>query len=319
MNPHLEAALEYAERGWAVFPVHGIVNGRCTCGWTPCSSPGKHPLVRNGVHEATTDTTAIQGWWKQWRLGNVAIATGSVSGVIVIDIDLGRPADTAFGSPGEGKAQSPPDVWDSLERLTPELPRTLTALTGGGGLHLFYTSDDATLGNSAGSVAGIEDKLPGVDLRANGGYVVAPPSMHRSGARYGWLDPGHEPVPAPAWLKRAERPRIEIPRVAPASFAGDGTAYGRAALKSALTSLRHAPVGQRNHTLNRCAFAMAQLIAGGELQQESVRAQLKRVALETGLTERESDLTIASAFSAGLALPRFAPHRGLRTPKPAEA
>lgn len=309
MNPHLEAALEYAERGWAVFPVHGIVNGRCTCGRAPCSSPGKHPLVRNGVHEATIDTAAIQGWWKQWRLANVGIATGSASGVIVIDIDLGRRANTAFGSPGEGKAQSPPDVWDSLERLTPELPRTLTALTGGGGLHLLYTSDDATLGNSAGSLPGIEGELQSVDLRANGGYIVAPPSIHRSRARYGWLDPGREPVPAPAWLKLAERPRIEIPRVTPATFEGDGTAYGRAALKSALTSLRHAPVGQRNHTLNRCAFAMAQLIAGGELREDTARSAIMLAAHQIGLTEHESMLTIASAFNSGSRQPRCAPYR----------
>ena len=308
MNPHLEAALEYAGRGWAVFPVHGIVNSRCTCG-TACSSAGKHPLVRNGVHEATTDATLIRTWWKQRRLANVAIATGSVSGIIVIDIDLGHPANTAFGSPGEAKAQSPPDVWDSLERLTPELPRTLTALTGGGGLHLLYTSDDATLGNSAGALPGIEGELPGVDLRANGGYIVAPPSVHRSGARYGWLDPDREPVPAPTWLKRAERPRIEIPRVAPASFAGDGTAYGRAALKSALTSLRSAPVGQRNHTLNRCAFAMAQLIAGGELQEDTARSAIMLAAHQIGLTEHESMLTIASAFAAGTQHPKCAPHR----------
>ena len=50
-----DAALAYARRGWRVFPLHGIVRGTCTCGHPDCSSPGKHPLVRRGLYEATTD------------------------------------------------------------------------------------------------------------------------------------------------------------------------------------------------------------------------------------------------------------------------
>jgi hypothetical protein len=57
-----DAALGYAYRGWRVFPLHGFINGICTCGRAECSSPGKHPLVRRGLYEATTDATEIQRW-----------------------------------------------------------------------------------------------------------------------------------------------------------------------------------------------------------------------------------------------------------------
>lgn len=302
---HVEAALEYARRDWSVFPVHGIVNGRCTCGRADCGSPGKHPLVRRGVHESTTAERQIRAWWGRCRQANVAIATGAASGIVAIDLDLGRRTNTSFGSPGEN-SQNPQDVWDSLGALIDRLPLSLVGLTGGGGLHLFYASDDVNLGNAVGSLPGIDGELPGVDLRANGGYVLAPPSTHHSGARYQWLDLEREPAPAPTWLKPTKRPDEPVPRISPAPFTGDGTAYGRAALKSALTSLRNAPVGQRNHTLNRGAFAMAQLVAGGELGEPAARAQLMSAALEIGLPERQATLTIASAFRAGSCSPRSA-------------
>lgn len=285
----LEAALGYARRGWSVFPLHGIVNGRCTCG-RDCSSPGKHPLVRRGLHDATTDSNTIERWWRCWPSANTGVVTGAASGIVVIDIDL-------------------PAATPSLDALVGRLPKTLVGLTGGGGLHLVHASDDATLSNSAGRLPGIGQDLVGVDLRANDGYVVAPPSIHRSGRAYGWLDPNILPAPAPAWLQQPDRHCVDLGNRPPASFTGAGTAYGRAALKSALTSLRNAPVGQRNHTLNRVAFAMAQLVAGGELLETAARASLAEAALTTGLDETEIHRTLASAFTAGSRHPRVAPYR----------
>lgn len=83
-----DTALDYASRGWRVFPLHGIVNGACTCGRRECSSPDKHPLVRRGLYEATSDSHAINEWWRQWHSANVGIATGARSGIAVIDVDL---------------------------------------------------------------------------------------------------------------------------------------------------------------------------------------------------------------------------------------
>ncbi|MGH2755877.1 MAG: bifunctional DNA primase/polymerase, partial [Actinomycetota bacterium] len=80
---HVEAALRYAQRGWRVFPLHGLVKGACTCGRS-CSSPGKHPLVRRGLYEATTDAHAIKEWWRRWRSANIGVATGAGSGIVVV-------------------------------------------------------------------------------------------------------------------------------------------------------------------------------------------------------------------------------------------
>ena len=291
MSGHVKAALAYAQRGWRVFPLHGIVNGVCTCGRPDCGSAGKHPLVRRGLYEATTDTRVIKEWWRGWRSANIGVATGADSGIVVFDIDL-------------------PVAFASLDRLIEvTLPRTLTGLTGGGGLHLVCSSSDAELGNSAGRLPGVEEDLPGIDLRANGGYIVAPPSVHRSGARYEWLDAERAIAAAPDWLKRPQRTYVALGDVADASFEGDGSAYGLAVLRDELGRLRAAQVGTRNHELNRSAFVIAQLVAGGELLETAVRSSLLGAALGIGLDEAESRQTIDSAFDAGLRKPRVAPHR----------
>ena len=291
MNLLREAALGYAHRGWRVFPLHGIVNGTCTCGRSDCSSAGKHPLVRRGLYEATNDPKQIESWWRRWRSANVGIATGAVSGIVVIDVDL-------------------PAGFASLARvIEAELPVTLTGFTGGGGVHLVYASSDEVLGNSAGRLPGLEDDLAGIDLRGNGGYIVAPPSVHRSGDHYEWLDANRPVASAPSWLKQPERVYVALADVAETTFEGDGTAYGLAVLGDELDRVRAAQVGTRNHQLNRTAFALARLVAGGELLERAVRQAVLETALAIGLDEGESRQTIDSGFSAGLRAPRVAPHR----------
>ncbi len=286
-----EAALGYAHRGWRVFPLHGIVNEACTCGRTDCSSAGKHPLVRRGLYEATTDPDVIMEWWRRWRSANVGIATGAVSGLAVIDVDL-------------------PAAFVSLGRLIEqEVPATLTGLTGGGGVHLVFSSSDETLGNSAGRLPGMDDELTGFDLRGNGGYIVAPPSVHRSGGSYEWLDANRPVAAAPAWLKQPERTYVALEDVKATDFNGDGTPYGLAVMRDELDRVRAAQVGTRNHQLNRSAFALARLVAGGELLESAARSSLLGVSLAIGLDEPESRQTIDSAFDAGLRQPRVAPHR----------
>lgn len=287
----LEAALGYAARGWRVFPLHGIVNGSCTCGDLECGSGGKHPLVRRGLYEATTDTHQISEWWRRWRSANIGVATGAESGIAVVDIDL-------------------PTGLRSLGRVIDAgISATLTGLTGGGGLHLIYRCSDESLGNSAGRLPGLEGELPSIDLRGNGGYVVAPPSVHRSGHLYGWLDPTTEPAAPPVWLKQPERTSVPMGDVAKADFEGDGTSYGLAVLRDETDRLRCAQVGTRNHELNRCAFILAQLVAGGELLEGAVRVALLFTADAIGLEDAEARQTIDSAFEAGLRQPRVAPHR----------
>jgi Bifunctional DNA primase/polymerase, N-terminal len=298
MSELLLAAMQYAERGWPVFPLHGIVNSRCTCGHLDCSSPGKHPLVRSGLHDASTDARLIKEWWRQWRQANIALVTGEPSGIVAIDIDLGHRTNTPFGSPGE-EGQDPenqiPRAMESMDRIIHKVPRTLTTLTGGGGLHLLLVRPgDRALHNHTSRLPGIEDDLPGIDLRGNGGYIVAPPSAHVSGERYRWLDADRQPVVAPDWLK--EPPRVARPLVVspPRFTTGEGTPYGLAALQGLLDELRAAETGTRNHTLYRVARRVWELAREGHLSASAIES-LFEIATLIGLSGREAQETIVSA------------------------
>jgi hypothetical protein len=168
-DTRLKAALSYAERGWRVCPLYEpSPDGKCSCGRVECNSPGKHPRTNHGLKEATTDTARIQSWWTQWPNANIAIATGRDSGLVVLDVD--RP-ESLIG-------------WQS---------DTLAVQTGKG-QHFYFTLSGTGVKNS---VCKLGD---GLDLRGDGGYVVAPPSRHANGVTYTWLNFDKEPQPAPAWL-----------------------------------------------------------------------------------------------------------------------
>lgn len=171
----LTAALHYAAMGWAVFPVHAVFNGVCTCGKPDCIRQGKHPATAKGLKDATTDAEQIKQWFSVPR--NIGIATGAASGFWVLDID---------GQPGE----------DSLNRLIAnhgQLPVTLTHYTGRGKHYLFSMPE--------GKIPNRVSKLgQGIDCRGDGGYIVAAPSIHKNGNYYRFADPAPAIAPAPQWL-----------------------------------------------------------------------------------------------------------------------
>lgn len=152
------AALAYAAQGWHVFPLHTPHDDKCSCPRPDCQHIGKHPRIKGGFKAATADPEQIHAWWSQWPDANIGIATGAPSGIVVIDSD----------GP-EGKA--------SLAKLGP-IPETWVSKTGKG-CHLVFASGGMSIGNRT-RVA------PGVDIRGDGGYIVAPPSLHASGHRYTW-------------------------------------------------------------------------------------------------------------------------------------
>ena len=163
---HLNAALEYARDGMAVFPGHSVVTDRrCTCGRANCSSPGKHPRIREWQKKASTNEFRIREWWQRWPEANVCIATGQISGIVVLDVDPRHKGDLSL---------------QEFEATHGSLPFTPVSRTGGGGCHYFFLSPNGAFPNKA-------NVLPGLDVRGDGGFVVAPPSLHVSGDTYQWI------------------------------------------------------------------------------------------------------------------------------------
>lgn len=168
-SPLGQAALEYARRGWWVFPLE---------------PRGKKPLGRlvpHGLTQATNDLAQIEEWWRKAPNANIGISCGP-SRIVVIDVDERHGGD------------------ESIKDLTvqyPELADTIQAATGGGGWHLVYEAPAIPVPNSTGSLA------PGLDVRGVGGYIVAPPSIHPNGTAYEWYadygpderKPGKLPLP----------------------------------------------------------------------------------------------------------------------------
>jgi hypothetical protein len=286
----LAAALAYSRRGWEVFPLYTANPGACSCRRRrKCSHPGKHPLTRHGVHDATTDEAIIRRWWACWPSANIGIATGGLCSLVVIDVD-----------PANGGEVSR----DRLQSLMGSLPPTLTAQTGGGGLHLYYRHPGGLLRNTAGRLPGIECNLPGVDLRGDGGYVVGPPSRHSSGARYAWVDESLQAAPCPAWLREETRP-APGQRAVPTPLPHRGASrYAVAALRAEADAVRHAPMGSRNNRLNRAAFCLGMLVAGGELDGRLVEDELLAAAIDAGLPEPEARASLVSGLRAGGREPR---------------
>jgi hypothetical protein len=239
------------------------------------------------VHDATADAVLIREWWRRWPTANIGIATGAPSGLVVVDVDLPK-----------GGRESLRAMKDSGRRL----PSTLTACTGGGGLHLFYAGPQlARVPNAVGRLPGGGERLPGIDVRGDGGYVVAPPSVHASGTRYRWRGGTLAPLPAWAWPRpRRQRP---FPTTSPVSGA-IASAYGAAALARQLVAVRSLAVGSRNDGLNRAAFSLGRLVGGGELPESLVFEALLSASMATGLGEGEAERTIRSGLGAGRAVPR---------------
>jgi hypothetical protein len=144
----LEAALEYAARGFRVHPLRDA---------------GKEPRVKAWPERATTEAPKIRRWWSEWPEANVGIATGD--GIAVLDVDPRNGGD---------------ETLEAYVYNTNGIGMTTTAevLTGGNGRHLYFAAPPGLRSAVLG---------PGLDLKAEGGYVLAPPSIHpETGKEYVW-------------------------------------------------------------------------------------------------------------------------------------
>ena len=145
-------------------------------GWSvfPVRARGKTPLTRNGLKDATNNVRTICGWWNKWPNANIGVPTENF---VVADID---------GAKGENSLRA-------LEAEFGPLPRTLESSTGKG-RHLWFTPNGTAIHNSASKLG------EGIDIRAIGGYVVVPPSIHESGKRYEWVSGDAPLAELPAWI-----------------------------------------------------------------------------------------------------------------------
>lgn len=162
----MEWALEYALSNIYVIPLYGIIDGKCSCGNMDCRSPGKHPAINDWRKQASIDPSIIGGWFRKWPNANVGVVTGKL-GFYVLDID-----------PRHGGNESLVKLQEQYGTLpSPQVK------TGGGGFHIYMVhQQEGEIRNKVNL-----DDFSGIDLRGDGGYVVAPPSLHISGGRYDWL------------------------------------------------------------------------------------------------------------------------------------
>jgi hypothetical protein len=242
----------------------------------------KTPAIGNWPTVATCDPDQIARWGPRHGAGNVGVATGGW--LVVLDLDVkGGAAGLA--------------TLAALEREHGQLPATVAVDTPTGGRHIYFRLPAGIRAKCSVSRIG-----PGVDVRGEGGFVVAPPSVHPNGVAYAWQD-GHAPWQVPiaslpdAWgaMLQPAAPGANDDTAAP----GVTSRYGARALASEVARVAVAPEGTRNDALNKGAFRIGQLQAAGHVAGATARAGLTSAGVQSGLPASEAGATVQSGLRAG--------------------
>lgn len=280
----LNAALNYAAAGLRVFPL---------------AVSGKKPLTGHGFKEATTDPEQVRLWWNEYPNANIGIACGtsSIGCLTVVDLD--------------NKPEKDVNGFETLYEWQKEngvLPDTLIAKTGGGGYHYYFLSDEPFRNGT-----NILGENSGVDIRSEGGYVVAPPSVHKSGARYEWcsgfdlskIANGGTALNKLCEKKQAERAsQAEPPTIAPVYSSGQSTTVRSAPRTMSVPLDRTESIiqrmelsfaeGSRNDSLFRLAASLqAQGYQDNAIFDIVARVNQERCAAPLG--DKELDTIVRSA------------------------
>lgn len=251
-------------------------------GWLLTPTRGKRPYLKGWSKAEAPSLEDVESWAQE---GNLAVRTGSASGVVVIDDDT------------EGNK--------AHELL--KLPITPTVATGGGHRHYYFICPAEELKNSTSELA------VNIDVRAKGGAIVLPGSVHlETGALYEWL-PGLSPedVPIaefPEHLLSQLRKPVHVPALPSARASRSATtdrkaSYAEAALQNASERVRLAEEGSRNHVLNSESFGLGKLVGAGILAEGETRERMSEAGQACGLPESECATTIESGLSAGMQEP----------------
>jgi Bifunctional DNA primase/polymerase, N-terminal/YspA, cpYpsA-related SLOG family len=271
------AALGYIGRGWPVFLLGRSKRPVANCPACKDAGHGHDPagcgcLTCHGFHAATTDPARLAAMLAAVPRGLLAVRTGTVSGLAVVDVD-----------PRNGGQVDP-------ALMTP----TAAVATGGGGWHLYYR-------HPGGPLRTVLPGRAGVDVKADGGYVVAPPSVHPgTGRAYRWA--GERPVAEmPPALAAALAPPSAADPAAPLSGPvpvrrAGGISSPDALLGSLVRAVLTAPQGRRRVTLYGAARGAARMVTAGALTEPGARAVLTAAGLAAEQTERDIRAAIDGAF-----------------------
>ncbi|MGC0054549.1 bifunctional DNA primase/polymerase [Brucella pituitosa] len=282
----LDVALSYQAQNWPVFPCRhrdeeiidpqtGEIEILAT----------KTPLTSNGFRGATLNERIVREYWRRNPSAMIGVPTGAPIGAWVLDIDPKHGGDETLAA---------------LEAAHGALPTTLTAETTSGGRHYFFRHRQGVRNRGAlGS---------GVDVRGDGGYVIAAGSVPEIGLPYRWIME-QEPVDAPDWLLELVLPRsYESTYTAAPSVSGKiNDRYVERAVQSELDDLALEPMGNRNNRLNDAAFRLGTFVGAGALAESEARALLQDVARGWGRDWPRCVKTIDNGLAAGARSPRTVP------------
>lgn len=290
----LPAARWWASKGIPVFPLHNpvltpMLEWACSCERQDCHSPAKHPRTNNGLHDASTDPATITAWWERWPEANIGLRTGVTFDLLDIDGPAG---------------------FEVLEQIQSEIsaPLALCVVESGradGGRH-YYMAPPAL-----GALQGGKTSPAGIDVKSEGGYVVAPPSQHITGYRYMMTHPyaereGSNWPEIRAWLveRAPKKPTVPTPplTVEPSdrseSWQRRASAWCRRALDGVADELAAMPdKSGRNDYLNAQGWRLLSYAAAGHLDTGEVLDVMRQAALDSGLSTSETDTTLRSAVN----------------------
>jgi hypothetical protein len=274
----IDNALEWARRGALVIPLHHPTGDSCSCNDPTCPSVGKHPRTARGLTDASSDPNTITAWWTRWPQANIGVRTGY--SFDVIDLDGGDAIDKWR-------------AWTADIGQQPELLGIALSGRTTGGLHLY------TNGGGMKTVPSGKRGLPtGVEIKGVGGYVVAPGSLHQSGARYRWANNfGDEIIgntPWNLWYPAHIQPTATTTAGTvhhPPPDSGHDTTYGIGVLRGACERLAAATEGTRWNTLvGDAVSSVARAICGGAITDTAnAAAALQNAARSCGLTDSETN------------------------------
>ncbi len=273
----LDAGLGYIARGWPVFVLGRSKRPVANCPACRAASAGHDRagcgcLTCHGFYAATSSPARLAAMLAAVPGGLLAIRAGTVSGLLVVDID--------------------PRNGGQLDRglMTP----TATVATGGGGWHLYYRHPGTP-------TAAVMPGRAGVDIKGDGGYVAAPPSVHPgTGQPYRWANQravAEMPPALRAALISPSAPAVPPLSGPPAIRPAGGISSPAALLAAHLRAVEEAPEGRRRTTLYGAARGVARMVAAGAITEPEAVAALTAAGLAAQQTERDIRAAIAGAFA----------------------